>query len=118
MEQRESTLNEEYSMKVNVLVYCALVISLLSCDAFASPKKETQGQVADGGGLLKVHTVCLDASSSRSIAVAFNVRALPASSNWFPAKANPTNRNMSRTMAARAASSCTPQPCASICNLL
>jgi hypothetical protein len=50
-------------MKVNVLVYFALVISLRSPHAFASPKNGTQGQVADGGGLPKVHTVCLDTSA-------------------------------------------------------
>ena len=50
-------------MKVKVLVYCALVISQLSCHTFASPKNETQGQVADAGGLLKVQTVCLDTSA-------------------------------------------------------
>jgi hypothetical protein len=42
---------------------CLLSLSLLSCPAFASPKNETQGQVADGDGLLKVHTVWLDTSA-------------------------------------------------------
>ncbi|MGA2078112.1 MAG: hypothetical protein ABSH52_31870 [Terriglobia bacterium] len=45
------------------LTLCLLSLFLLSCLAFAGPKKEAQGQVADAGGLLKVHTVCLDTDS-------------------------------------------------------
>lgn len=33
---------------------------LLACLTFAGPNNDTQGQVADAAGLLRVHTVCLD----------------------------------------------------------
>jgi hypothetical protein len=42
---------------------CLLSLFLLSCLAFAGPKNDTQGQVADAGGLMRVHTVCLDTSA-------------------------------------------------------
>ncbi len=42
---------------------CFLSFLLLSSLLFSSPKKETQGHVADAGGLLRVHSVCLDTSA-------------------------------------------------------
>ena len=39
---------------------CAPALLLLTCVAFAGPEKKPEGQVADAGGLLKVHTFCLD----------------------------------------------------------
>jgi len=46
--------------RVKFLCFCFLSLFLLPCLGFAAPKKEMQGQVADAGSLLKVHTVCLD----------------------------------------------------------
>jgi hypothetical protein len=56
---------EEAAMnsRVESLCFCFLSLFLLSCLGFAGPKKEIQGQVADTGSLLKVHTVCLDTSA-------------------------------------------------------
>ena len=42
---------------------CVSPLLLLPCLAFASPKKENQGHVADAGDLLKIRTVCLDTSA-------------------------------------------------------
>ncbi|SPE29464.1 exported hypothetical protein [Acidobacteriia bacterium SbA2] len=42
---------------------CSLSFFLLSSLLFSSAKKETQGHVADAGGLLRVHSVCLDTTA-------------------------------------------------------
>ena len=42
---------------------CSLSFLLLSSLLFSSPKKETQGHVADAGGLLRVQSVCLDTTA-------------------------------------------------------
>jgi len=39
-----------------------LALCLLSCIAFAGQEKPTHEGVADAGGLLKIHTFCLDSS--------------------------------------------------------
>jgi hypothetical protein len=51
------------SFPAKFLPLCLLSFLLLACPAFAGPKDETQGQVADAGGLLRVHTVCLETSA-------------------------------------------------------
>jgi hypothetical protein len=42
---------------------CLPSLLLLSCVSLAGPEKKTQGQVADAGALLKVHTFCLNTNT-------------------------------------------------------
>ena len=49
--------------RVESLCLCLFSLFLLTCLAFAGPENEIEGQVADAGSLLKVHTVCLDTDS-------------------------------------------------------
>jgi len=70
---------------------CVTSLLVLSCISFAGPKKESQGEVADAAGLLKVRTFCLDASQftpqqtgalKRFVAEARKPKGIFAKLNW------------------------------------
>jgi len=70
---------------------CVTTLLLLSCILFAGPKEETQGEVADAAGLLKVRTFCLDVSQftpqqtgslKRFVAEASKPKGVFAKLNW------------------------------------